>query len=140
MSEKNGRFEKGNTVGEGTRFQKGNTFSSKYRAEYGLKMLDYFRNEDVLYPTFEMFAESIGVLADTLRNWREEYPRFRHYYDRCKNIQKGRTIQGGMIGKYNSQIVKFMAINNFDMSEKTVGDSTVTLQVSLPPEIDEESN
>lgn len=128
MSKSNGRFENGNTA------------ASKYKADYCEQMLAFFKDEDCDYPTFELFAETIGVTNDTLLNWREKYPRFRNIYARCKNIQKGRTVAGGMTGRYNPQIVKFMAINNFGMVEKVESDNSVRFDISIPKEIDEESD
>lgn len=120
-------------------FAIGNRITAKYKNEYCEMMLLYFRNE-MIYPTFELFADSIGVTNDTLLNWREKYARFRVAYDRCKNIQKGRTISGGLTGKYNPQIVKFMAINNFGMAEKSEHDSTVRFDVVIPDDADEEAD
>lgn len=119
-------------------FAKGNRLTVKYKGEYCEMMLRYFRNEAV-YPTFELFADSIGVTNDTLLNWRDKYRHFGAAYDRCKNIQKGRTIAGGLTGKYNPQIVKFMAINNFGMAEKLESDSTVRFDVIVPADADEEA-
>lgn len=120
-------------------FAKGNRLTVKYKGEYCEMMLRYF-HDDAIYPTFELFADSIGVTNDTLLNWRDKYKHFAAAYDRCKNIQKGRTISGGLTGKYNPQIVKFMAINNFGMAEKLENDSTVRFDVIVPADADDEAN
>lgn len=140
MSREDGKFEKGNEIGKATRFQPHNTLASKYRAEYAEEMLRWFQDCGAVYPTFELFAESIGVTAETLTNWTEDHPRFRAVYARCKNIQKGKLISGGLAGLYNPQIVKFVAVNNHGMSEKVTNDNTVTFRVNLSEEVDEESN
>lgn len=115
------KFKKGNTVGEETRFQNGNTKAAKYLPEYGEQMISYFKTHEG-FPTFELFAEKIGVTNDTLLNWRDKYPRFRNYYARCKNIQKGNLIEGAMAERYNPAFAKFIAINNHDMKDKVEAD------------------
>lgn len=120
-------------------FAKGNRLTVKYKGEYCEMMLRYF-HDDAIYPTFELFADSVGVTNDTLLNWRDKYKHFAAAYDRCKNIQKGRTIAGGLTGRYNPQIVKFMAINNFGMAEKSENDSTVRFDVIVPADADDEAN
>lgn len=124
------------------RFVKGNNAAEKYREEYGERMLEYFKSSraEVPYPTFEEFAESLGVTMDTLLNWADKYDRFRNCYARAKNIQKGITIQGGMIGMFNQNIVKFMAINNFGMVEKVETENKLRFEITMPAEIDEESD
>lgn len=118
-------------------FSCGNSISTKYRKEYCNAMLEYFKDPEI-YPTFELFAESIGVTNDTLLNWKGKYAHFASAYERCKNIQKGRTIEGGITGRYNPNIVKFMAINNFGMTEKN--DRSIHFDISIPQEIDEEAD
>ncbi len=124
------------------RFVKGNSAAEKYCEEYGERMLEYFKSSraEVPYPTFEEFAETLGVTVDTLLNWADKYDRFRICYARAKNIQKGITIQGGMIGMFNQNIVKFMAINNFGMVEKVETENKLRFEITMPAEIDEESD
>ena len=132
-------FKPGNEVGKETRFKEKNNFSIKYNDEYCDLMLDYF-NKSEHYPTFELFAETIGVTEQTLQNWCNDRPRFCTYYQRCKNIQKGRLLQGGLEYKYNSTLVKFIAINCHGMNDKTTSDNTITFNITCSDEIDEESN
>ena len=80
-----GQFVKGNKIGEETRFQKENEAACKYKEEYCDKLMEFFNQPDVdiqykevfdkkgnvvartpimlpaAYPTFELFAASIGV-------------------------------------------------------------------------------
>ena len=116
----NGQFQKGNDIGAETRFKPGNSYviKSKYKDEYCDAMLSYFMNEDIVFPTFEDFASSIGVLAETLKNWTIAHPRFRDIHARCTEIQKHRLLIGGLTERFNPQIVKFLAINNHGMKEK----------------------
>lgn len=138
--DKNGRFTKGNTIGEETRFKEGNDLSIKYREEFCNKMIEYFKSAKD-FPTFEEFAgEIIDVDEQTLANWKEAYPRFRTAYAKCLTIQKGRLIKGGVSGKLNSAFSKFIAVNCYGMSDKSESDSKVSITVTTNAEIDEESN
>ena len=140
MSREDGQFKKGNTVGAATRFATGNKLSEKYREEYCDKMLAYFRDEKEKYPTFELFADSIGVHANTLMGWQESHPRFGAVYAHCKAIQKGKLIRGGVLGVFNPAVVKFVATNCHGMSDKVENDVNQKWSFNLPPELDEEAN
>jgi hypothetical protein len=138
MPKEDGYFKKGNEIGKATRFKSGNKISAKYDPDYCDQMLEYFREE--VYPTVELFAETLGVVPSTLYNWCEKHPRFGDAFSRCMNIQKGKMIEGGMKGLFNPQIVKFVAVNCHGMSEKSVNDTTITYKVEVDRTIDEESN
>jgi len=100
MAENTGRFKKGNTIGFDTRVKEGETSpANKYKAEYCEAIIAYFaepksemlykrsfykdgtlKSEEPIilppkYPTFELFAASIGVTRGTLLNWCKENPR-----------------------------------------------------------------
>ena len=138
MSTNRGQFQKGNEFGKERRFQSGNQISSKYKEEYCEAMIEYFNHHT--FPTVELFAETLEVTPATLMHWREKHRRFNDAFSRCLNIQKGKLLEGGVLGAFNPQIVKFMAINCHGMSEKAVSDTTVTFKVDLSDELDEECN
>lgn len=91
---------------------------TKYKSEYCDSIIEFFRGGDVEYPTFERFADSINVCVDTLQEWKKVHKNFSASYNRAKNIQKAKLIEGGMVGKFNSQFAKFVAINCHGMTEK----------------------
>ena len=105
--------------GEKTQYQKKNQVASKYKTEYGQMMLDFFIGDESPFPTFERFAVSIGVIAETLANWADKDNGFRDFYAKCKEIQKAKLVEGSMIDKYNAQFAKFFAINNCNMRESS---------------------
>lgn len=138
---KQGRFTKGNTIGEETRFKEGNTDSLKYKDEFCDLLLEYFSQPSTRieyqekyskgqlvakipmtlpneYPTFEMFASKIGVTARVLRQWKEEYPRFATAYERAKEIQLAKLTSNTLIGVYNPIYAKFEATNNHGLRDK----------------------
>ena len=115
-------FKPGNEIGKETRFQPGNTDSSKYKEEYCEQIINYYRSYKG-YPTTELFADSIGVVTDTLRNWAEKHPRFRLAYQRALEIQRGKLIEGGLLNTFNPAIVKFVAVNCHGMSDRVVQES-----------------
>ncbi len=117
MRNEKGQFCEGNEIGKETRFSEGHEFSKKYNDKYCDEMVKYFHTYSG-YPTFELFADSIGVIDDTLRNWCEEFPQFRHAYKRCMNIQKGKLIDNTLSEKYNANFAKFVAVNCHGMKER----------------------
>ncbi len=146
MSERN---EKGQYVeGNLTQFKDGNEAASKYKEEYCEAIIAFFskpstrleykeryRDGEVIertpiivaeeFPTIELFAESIGVHHETLRNWAQSHPRFRVAYQRARNIQLGKLANNAMTGLYNPKFAIFFAENNFDMTEKAQVDNKV---------------
>ncbi len=159
-----GRFTKENKIAEDHFFEKENAAACKYKPEYADLLIEYFSKPNVRmeyaetfnkdgqvikrvpvvlpaeYPTFEGFAASLGVVSDTLRNWCEQSRRFRYAYARAKEMQKGKLISNSVGGHYNPVFAKFEAVNHHGMSDKVEKDSTISFDVKLSDEIDEESN
>jgi hypothetical protein len=79
-------------------------------------------------PTFERYANSIGVTPDTLDNWARDkrHPEFGDAYKRCKAVVKDFLIQGLISGRIPSQGGIFVACNVTDMTDRT--ESRLTLQ------------
>lgn len=144
-----GQFVKGNSIGKETRFEKENAAACKYRDEYCEKLIEFFNQPPTRieyketyykgelssrtpvvvpneYPTFEMFAASIGVTTGTLRNWYENYPRFAFYYARAKEIQLGKLTSNAVTGLYNPIYAKFEAVNNHNQKDRQEVDTNVT--------------
>ncbi len=115
-----GRFVKGGTPPPGAGFKPGNVESLKYDPKYPEDMKLFFKqvSTEGNYPTFESYADSIGVTVRTLENWCEAYPLFKDAYEACKNLQKGTLIEGAMLGRYNPTFAKFVAVNCHGMKEK----------------------
>ena len=163
-----GQFTKGNTIGAETRVGEGNTLANKYEERFCEEMVAFFTRmasvePEIVYeerykggelitkipkmvmppkfPTFELFASTIGVTARTLSNWAERYPRFSEAYAIAKNIQLGISKVGGILKYYDSNFSKFLLSNDHGMSDKSVTDTTITFNVDYgSAEIDEESN
>lgn len=137
----NGNFAQGNTIGEGTRFapgvqngtpfQKGNTLAKKYKDEYADLLLEYFRREDVAFPTLEGFVEWVrtrtgqAINYATAEAWAhgdENYAdaqRFQDVYAQAKAIQREKLIFGGLTKKFDPSFARFLASSLHDMREKT---------------------
>lgn len=145
-----GQFVKGNKIGAGTRFKEGNEAASKYKDEYCEKLLEFFSGPDTEvhykrtfdrqgkvisetpivmpaeYPTFELFAASIGVTTQTLLEWCQKYPRFLICYARAKELQLGKLTSNALRGLYNPIYAKFEAVNNHNQKDKQEVDANVS--------------
>lgn len=75
-------------------------------------------------PTFEMFALSIGVHRETLRNWCDQHPEFFAAYKKAQDYQKEILIQNGLSGGYEKTFAIFTAKNVTDMTDKQEIDHT----------------
>lgn len=137
----NGNFAPGNTIGEGTRFaageqhgtpfQKGNTLAKKYKDEYADLLLEYFRREDITFPTLEGFVEWVrtrtgeAINYSTAEAWArgdENYAdaqRFQEVYAQAKAIQRDKLIFGGLTKRFDPSFARFLASSLHDMREKT---------------------
>jgi len=121
----NGRFEKGNEIGKATRFKNGNTLSLKYKDDYADALLEYFLDEDVVFPTLEGFAIKNRLAIRTVMEWsanEAKYPRFALAHAQALAIQKDKLLVGGLTEKFNPQLVKFLAVNNHGMKDKIEND------------------
>ena len=136
-----GQFVKGNIIGEETRFQKDNAAACKFKEEYCDRIIEffsqpaqkteykeiYFKGEltsrvpivvATEYPTFELFAASLGVTTETVKNWTEISPRFKSCYARAKEMQLGKLTANAIAGLYNPVYAKFEAVNNHGKADK----------------------
>lgn len=75
-------------------------------------------------PSFEGFAHSIGVDADTLLNWRDKYKDFFGAYKKAKNIQIEIWRVNSMQGLYNPAFTIFAGKNMFGWRDKQEIDHT----------------
>jgi hypothetical protein len=142
MTEKQGKFEKGNQIGKETRFKPGHAMSRKYKPSYPESLVEYGRDcvEKGIPPLKEEWASQHHVDIRSLFNWVNEYPHFSAAMHEFEGLQKGDLIRNGLLGRYNPQIVKFLLSANHGMSEKAVNDTTVTYKIEVEDTIDEESN
>lgn len=148
-----GQFEKGNKVGEQTRFDKENAAANKYKDEYCDMLIEFFNKPATRieykknyvkgelssetpivvpaeYPTFELFAASIGVTTKTLQNWCDKHPRFSSCYARAKEMQLGTLTSCAVMGLYNPLYAKFEAVNNHGQKDKSEVDTNVSGSVT----------
>lgn len=148
-------------------FAPGNGFANKYKDEFADQLLEFFSKpmtrieyeeefdkdgnlkhrkpvemvED--FPTIGMFARSIGVSVSAVQAWaglkedgRYRKARFATAYACALEWAGGMMESGGLTGKLNANMVKFVLTNDYGKKN----DATITLDVSLPDEIDEECN
>jgi len=106
-----------------------------YRPEYCQQIIEHFSREPVVtlykreyykdgtikteipiltaadFPTLQDYADSLGVVKQTLLNWADKYPEFLDAITRAKEIQEAIWLKNGMSGLYNSQFAQFFGIN-----------------------------
>ena len=70
------------------------------------------------FPTFEKFADSIGVHKDTMYQWGKEYKEFSDSLARAKQLQEHIWLVNGMSNLYNSQFAQFFGKNCLGYSDK----------------------
>lgn len=143
--DENGRFVPGNLAGLATQAQQGDKLACKYKEEYCDSIINYFieranstndnlykrsyykdgtiKSEEPIilppkYPTFELYAISIGVAPNTLLNWCKEYRQFAEAYAQAKSIQLAITKVYAMSKLYDSNFAKFMLVNEHNYQDR----------------------
>jgi hypothetical protein len=121
---------------------------TKYKPEYCQGIIDYFTVEpqQVVYkkeyfqngtlksevpivlpeqlPTFQGYADNIGVHIDTLNEWCKIHEEFSEAYARAKQLQEKVWLINGMSNLYNSQFAQFFGKNCLGYRDKTEVEST----------------
>ena len=117
--------------------------NTKYKPEYCKGIIEFFRRTPTVtaykeeyhangtlksktpiltaceFPTFQLYADSIGVHKDTLSEWKKVNTDFAEAYTVAKSIQEGILLVNGLQGLYNAQVVQFVGKNNFGYSGVT---------------------
>ena len=87
------------------------------------------------FPTFQSFANKIGVNMDTLEEWRTKHQDFSESYARAKELQEHIWLVNSMGNLYNSQFAQFFGKNCLGYKDKTEvetsGETTVTNKIDL---------
>lgn len=109
--------KKGQHRSTATEFKCGHGFSLKYKDEYVEEMLIFFKESSDV-PFFEEFATEKNVTTGTLVNWAKRFDRFGAAYAVCQEIQLHKLLKGGLLGKFNPQVVKLVAMTRHGFSEK----------------------
>lgn len=81
-------------------------------------------------PTFENFANSVGVTAGTLRDWAVKHPDFGYSCERCREVRKAFLIQASACGAIPPATAIFLMKSLTDLRDET----SVVLTVAAPPE------
>jgi hypothetical protein len=121
---------------------------TKYKEEYCQGIIDYFtvQPQQVVYkksyfadgtlkseepvtlpaqlPTFQGYADTIGVHIDTLNEWCKIHEEFSESYARAKQLQEKIWLVNGMSNLYNSQFAQFFGKNCLGYKDKTEVEST----------------
>jgi hypothetical protein len=93
-------------------------YKRTYYAEGGLKSEEPVVLAEQL-PTFQKFADSIGVHKDTMYEWGKEYKEFSDSLARAKQLQEHIWLVNGMSNLYNAQFAQFFGKNCLGYTDKT---------------------
>lgn len=92
----------------------------KYTPEFIEKEADAFiewmGREDSIW--YEDFALQRGYSPSLFSEWAKENERFSAVYEKAKSWQKSLLVKGGLLNKFNSNIVKLVLFNTVGWSEK----------------------
>ena len=83
-------------------------------------------------PTFQKFADLIGVHVDTLHEWYREYKDFSEAYARAKQLQESIWLVNGMSGLYNAQFAQFFGKNCLGYKDRHDVDVETAVRYELP--------
>ncbi len=70
------------------------------------------------FPTFQGYANKIGVHIDTLHEWKDKHKEFSEAYMRAKQLQEKIWLINGMSNLYNSQFAQFFGKNCLGYKDK----------------------
>ena len=114
----------------------------KYKEEYCDEIIQYFKKapytveykEEYFYngdlksrvpvitatefPTFQGFADEIGVHIDTLNEWTKKYEKFSEAYKRAKQLQEKIWLVNSMQSLYNPAFAQFFGKNCLGYNDK----------------------
>jgi hypothetical protein len=128
---------------------------TKYKPEYCQGIIDYFtvQPQVVTYkreyfqngtlkseypvvlpaqlPTFQGYADEIGVHIDTLNEWAKVHDEFSEAYARAKQLQEKVWLINGMSNLYNSQFAQFFGKNCLGYRDKSEVDQNVKGEMNI---------
>lgn len=81
------------------------------------------------FPTFQGFADKIGVHYDTLKEWCSIHEEFSEAYMRAKQLQEKIWLTNGMNNLYNSQFAQFFGKNCLGYKDKQEVEHTGNLKL-----------
>ena len=115
---------------------------TKYKKEYCKDIVEYFNKEPQncmykeeyfqngklkskipvvianAFPTFQEFANKIGVNIDTLHEWKNKHEEFSVAYTRAKELQERIWLVNSMSNLYNAQFAQFFGKNCLGYKDK----------------------
>jgi hypothetical protein len=83
------------------------------------------------FPTFQGFADKIGVHIDTLHEWKDKHKEFSEAYARAKQMQEHIWLINGMQNLYNSQFAQFFGKNCLGYKDKVEVDQNNTGELQV---------
>lgn len=92
------------------------TVNREQKTKFGSKIIEVEVPNSM--PTFEAFAiDVLGHSTEVFRDWKVKFPDFLQAYKACKETQKKFLVEHGLMGNYNSNFAKFIALNVTDLKD-----------------------
>ena len=137
---------------------------TKYKSEYCQEIIEYFQKEPFMivykgefhkdgtlksklpilqaneFPTFQGFADKLGVGTSTLNDWVKEHKEFAESYARAKENQEKIWLINSMQNLYNAQFAQFFGKNCLGYKDKQEIDTNISggIEVTFAnPDLDE---
>ena len=92
-------------------------YKKTYYADGGIKAEEPVVLPEQL-PTFQKFADSVGVTVSTLWEWEKKYKEFSKAYARAKQLQEYIWLVNSMSNLYNAQFAQFFGKNCLGYKDK----------------------
>lgn len=83
------------------------------------------------FPTFQSFADKIGVNGDTIIEWTKKYNDFSAAYAHAKELQEHIWLVNSMGNLYNAQFAQFFGKNCLGYKDKQEVETTLNVKGKL---------
>ncbi len=84
-------------------------------------------------PHLKAFCRQIGVRLETVERWAKDRPEtFGYALQDAKDMYEEWLKDGGLLGLYNAQVLKFVAVNDTGMRDRTAVDVTSEHRQTAP--------
>ena len=85
--------------------------------KYADEMIEYMKIPNNIF--INKFLLERGITRHRYNEWKERNTKFRHAYQQCHELQEERIKEGSLFKEFDSNMSKFLLINNHGYKDKT---------------------